>query len=234
MPRIVDYGTLKEEIRLYLWQRKDLNEMIPGFIDLAERKMFRNLRVPNMEVLLKYEPLDLLDEDTEEGELIGYTQLELPGDSVEIKFLLAGDRPLERISDIQIQQRLHRMPARGLVRKFARIGNRLFLWPVSDDRELLFTLSYWTDFSGTLTTDTATHEMLRTAPDLYLYGSLLEAAPYLVTDSRVETWQTLFDISFGQLEMQYKEAEYAGSNVSVSNAGQGVESDYAFNSRRLG
>lgn len=234
MPRIVDYGTLKEEIRLYLWQRKDLNEMIPGFIDLAERKMFRNLRVPNMEVLLKYEPLDLLDEDTEEGELIGYTQLELPGDSVEIKFLLAGDRPLERISDIQIQQRLHRMPARGLVRKFARIGNRLFLWPVSDDRELLFTLSYWTDFSGTLTTDTATHEMLRTAPDLYLYGALLEAAPYLVTDSRVETWQTLFDISFGQLEMQYKEAEYAGSNVSVSNAGQGVESDYAFNSRRLG
>jgi len=230
MPGISNYGELKAEVKTYLWNRKDLDLMIPNFISLTERKMFRTLRVPNMEVILNYQPLDLAVGVPP----LGYAELELPGDMVEVKFLLAGDRPLERISDIQMQQRLYRMPAPGLVRKFARIGNRLFLWPISDDPTMEFTLSYWSDFSNTLTNDAATHEMLRTAPDLYLYGALLEAAPYLVDDSRLLIWQGLFDRSYGQLEEQYKEAEYAGSNVVVTNAGQGIESDYSYNSRRLG
>ncbi len=229
MPRIVDYGTLKEEVRLYLWQRKDLLEMIPGFIDLTERKMFRNLRVPNMEILLKYEPLININPATD----IGYAELEIPGDSVELKFLLAGDRPLTRVSDINILQRLQRLPAPGLARVFARVNNRLKLWPVSDDPKIEFQLAYYSDFSGLLVADADTHDMLRTSPDMYLYGALLEAAPYLVNDSRVALWQGLFDRSFASLDSQAREAEYAGSNVSVSNAGQGIESDYAFNNRSL-
>ncbi len=218
---IVDYGTLKSEVQKYLWNRKDLAAQIPSFISLAERKIFRTLRVPNMEVIINYLPLEPLPGEDPQG----YSQLELPGDFLEVKFLLLNDRPLERISDIEIQGRLNSQPAAGEVKQFARIGNRLYLWPVSDNPDAIFTMSYWRDYSNTMSKDTDTHDVLRIAPDLFLYGACLEAAVYLVGDSRIPVWQALYDRSFAQLVEHYKEAEYAGSNVQVSAAGIGAYSD---------
>ena len=224
---IENYGELKAEIKKYLWNRKDLEEQIPILISLMERKTFRNLRIPVMETLLNYEPFD----GTADAEPLGYAQLELPGDFLECKFLLNEDNPMTRISDIKIQQKLFRSSAVGTTKNFARVGNRFFLWPVSDDPAAVFTMSYWSDFSGTMVEDDDSNEMLRLAPDLYIYGTCLEFAPFLVNDSRLPVWQTLFDNSFAQLEEQYKEAEYAGSNVQVSSIGQGDHGDYASNGR---
>jgi hypothetical protein len=38
-----------------------------------------------------------------------------------------------------------------------------------------------------------TNWLLAAGPDLYLYGSLLEAAPFLISDERVALWSTAFD-----------------------------------------
>lgn len=207
-----NYGELKSTIQKYLWNRKDLIPDIPGFISLAERKIYRQLRIPVMEKLLDYDP-----PEPTEGEQ-GYAQLELPGDFLEAKFLLAGNRPLTRISDIKIKMLLNSRPAPGLVEQFARIGNRLYLWPVSDDSTVVFSLAYWQDLSGTLVADSDTHDVLRVAPDLYIYGACLEAAPYLVADDRIPVWQSLWKDSMTSLTEFYKDSEYAGSNVAVSNA----------------
>ncbi|MDJ0905413.1 MAG: hypothetical protein QNI96_05295 [Woeseiaceae bacterium] len=213
---ITNYGTLKEEIRKYLYNRKDLETNIPSFISLAERKIFRMLRIPAMENVLLYEPLP--------GG-VAYAQLELPGDFLEAKFLLWGDKPLRRISDIEMQRKLNVRPTQGTTHEFARIGNRLLLWPTPDDASQTFSLGYWRDYSNTLKDDADVNDMLRLAPDLYLYGACLEASVYLVGDSRIPVWQQLYDQSFAQLTDQYKEAEYAGSNVSVSAAGSGGYGD---------
>ncbi len=215
---IVDYGTLKEEVRKYLWNRKDLDTQIPSFISLAERKIFRVLRIPNMEILLTYEPVGGTGSQ-------GYSQLELPGDFLEAKFVLRDDQPLQRVSDIDIQRKRVARPAAGATREFARIGNRLYLWPVSDNVDAVFSMSYWKDYSNTLVNDTDDHDVLRVAPDLFLYGACLEAAVYMVGDSRVPVWQALYDQSLAQLIEHYKEAEYAGSNVQVSAAGNGGYGD---------
>lgn len=34
--------------------------------------------------------------------------------------------------------------------------------------------------------------LLDAAPDAYLYGSLLQAAPYLAEDERIQVWSTLY------------------------------------------
>jgi hypothetical protein len=34
----------------------------------------------------------------------------------------------------------------------------------------------------------STNWLLLAAPDIYLYGALLEAAPYLQNDDRIQTW----------------------------------------------
>ncbi len=41
--------------------------------------------------------------------------------------------------------------------------------------------------------ETQTNFITDFAPDLLLYGTLLEAAPYLKNDARLQTWQTLYD-----------------------------------------
>lgn len=208
MTGITNYGELKTEIAGYLWNRETLVPLIPGFISLAERKIFRRLRIPAHETVLDYEPA--VNDP--------YVQLELPGDFLELKFLLASGRPLERISDIRIKALLHEHPASGIPEKFARIGNRLYLYPRPDSIEYVFSMGYWQDFSNTLKEDTDSHEILRVAPDLYLYGACAEAAPYLVEDSRIPVWKSLFEEAFLELENKSMLAEYAGSSVAVRNA----------------
>lgn len=41
--------------------------------------------------------------------------------------------------------------------------------------------------------DTQTNFITDYAPDMLLYGSLLEAAPFLKNDDRIQTWQALYD-----------------------------------------
>ena len=213
---ITNYGELKAEVKKYLWDRKLLINQIPGFISLAERKIFRRLRVPAHEKLLDYDPPD--------GD-VPYSQLELPGDFLELKFLLRDDQPLQRVSDIKIKAMLNARPAAGLPEMFARIGNRLYLYPTPDSVKYTFSMSYWQDLSNTLQEDEDSHEVLRVAPDLYVFGACAEAAPYLVEDSRIAVWKSLFEEAMLGLENQYKEAEYAGSNVQVSAAGGGLYGD---------
>jgi len=79
--------------------------------------------------------------------------------------------------------------------KFSREGDLLLLpFNMEIKKELGVTtypkvkLSYWADFSG-MNNDDETNSVLRIAPDLYLYGSLMEAEAYLVNDPRVQLWQ---------------------------------------------
>jgi hypothetical protein len=49
---------------------------------------------------------------------------------------------------------------------------------------------YYKRFDALATT--STNALLTNAPNVYLYGTLLEAAPYLGNDPRIATWQQLF------------------------------------------
>jgi hypothetical protein len=41
--------------------------------------------------------------------------------------------------------------------------------------------------------DTPTNVVLDTYPELYLYGALIEAEPYLVDDQRIALWKGMYD-----------------------------------------
>jgi len=45
----------------------------------------------------------------------------------------------------------------------------------------------------TLSASVSTNWMLTNNPDVYLYGALLEAQPYLMDDARIATWAQIFD-----------------------------------------
>lgn len=61
-----------------------------------------------------------------------------------------------------------------------------------------------------LTASNTTNAVLTAAPDLYLFGALLQAAPYLHDDERIAVWQSKFDASIDQMNEMVERESYNG------------------------
>ena len=66
--------------------------------------------------------------------------------------------------------------------------------------------------------DDATTRLLQVAPDVLLYGTLLEATMFLKEDPRIPLWQAQYAQGMAELTQENSIAEYAGSTVQVSGA----------------
>lgn len=201
---ITDYASLKSEIQLYLYNRKDLDNVIPSFISLGERKVFRQLRCRANEAKITGD----LTEDV--------TGFSLPADFREMKFLTVNSKPLERRSDIDYLTRVNVDNAGGEPSWFARVLNEIKLWRTADSA-YAYEFVYWQTQEG-MSLDADTTASLQLAPELFLYASLIEAMPFLVKDERLTIWQAMFSQAMDEINYQTRESEYAGSPVSVSSA----------------
>ena len=200
----MNYGELKEQVREYLYNRKDLDAQIPGFIKFGEHRIFRQLRCRANEAEIT-------------GDLsLDNTGFSLPDNFLEMKFVLVNNKPLERISDIDYQSLINVDNAGGEPSQFARVLNEIKLWRQADS-DYTYSFVYWRDYIDAMTDDTDTTPVLDFAPDLYLYAALIEAMPFLVKDDRLTTWQAMFSQCMDSINSQTSESEYAGSPVSVSN-----------------
>lgn len=199
-----NYGELTEEVRSYLYNRKDLTARIPQFIAFGENTIFRRLRCRANEKSLT-------------GDLaLDKTGFALPDDFLEMKYLLVDSKPLERRSDIDYLSRLNVDNAPGLPSWFARVLGDIKLWRQADS-DYTFEMIYWYNQAGDMSANGDSTPVLLFAPDLYLYAALIEAMPFLAKDDRIGTWQNMFEQGLAQVDSQTQESEYAGSNVTISS-----------------
>lgn len=56
----------------------------------------------------------------------------------------------------------------------------------------------------------ASNWLLASHPDVYLYGALVEAAPYLQEDERVQVWKGLLDTAIEEVALAASRARYGG------------------------
>ena len=199
----MNYGELKAAVQSYLYDRSDLATVIPTFIAMAERKLFRQLRIPANERIVHF--------TAHEG------AIDLPTDFLEAKMLTADGVPLVRITDLSHLNNQDKKPAAGVPREFSRIGAQLHMYP-NPDYPVDAALVYWADMSGLLINDADTHEVLRCASDVYLHGALGEASAYLGQDSRIPVWQAKYNEGLMAIAQQAAEAEHAGSVIAIRNA----------------
>jgi len=61
-----------------------------------------------------------------------------------------------------------------------------------------------------LSDSNTTNEFIANYPDALLYGSLLEAEPYLMNDARVATWANLYNQAIARINTSDEESEFAG------------------------
>lgn len=159
--------------------RSDLTAKIPELIALAERKFNRVLFVPDREV-------------TATATLSGEA-LALPADfwSLRSIFLTTDPRtPLQQVS-LAVLRSDYGAQVTGKPRAFA-ISDGQFIFGPAPDTSYTVNIAYYATIPA-LNSSTTTNWLLTKHPDLYIYGTLLQAEAYLWNDNRLPVWKAAHD-----------------------------------------
>lgn len=176
---ISNYTELKGAVADWL-NRDDLTAVVPTFILLAEAGLERVLRVRQM---LARSNATI---DTQYGAL--------PANFLEAKsFKLTDTTPSQplgfaTIDELDAFDSANLAPGRP--RYFGVVGDQLRTHPVPDS-SYTGELTYYAKITK-LSDENPTNWLLASSPDVYLYGSLLQSAPYLKDDERINVWTTLY------------------------------------------
>ena len=192
---ISTFSGLVSAVTEYLARDHDttLVARIPDFITLTEAKLNRLLFVPQMEV----RATALVDTSSTEPEFIS-----LPSDFQTMRRIrlssVTGKPPLRFVSGTQIDElRYASDNITDQPTSYAIIGTELELFPTPNEA---YTIEM--TYRGKIPALTSTNEanwLLTLAPDIYLYGTLLESAPYMKEDERIQTWALGFSTALNDL-----------------------------------
>lgn len=183
------YTELKTSLADWL-NRSDLTSVIPDFISLAESQIERQLRTRQMIVRATASFAAAAEYGT------------VPDDFLEVKSIKLDTNPVTALQfqTIDAMDALSNTTylSSGKPLYFSVVGNQFRLLPIPDGAytaELVY-YAKLTKLSSTV----ATNFLLTQAPDIYLYGSLLQAAPYLQDDARISVWSSLYAAGLEQLQ----------------------------------
>jgi hypothetical protein len=185
------YTNLQVEIADYL-ARDDLNSKIPTFIALCEAKLNRELYVRQME----QRSTVIIDTTSDEPEFIS-----LPSDfqsmrSIRLKSTNLRSR-LEFKTGVAMDEHQTQIGnVSGEPRYFTIVGDEIELSPAPDDA---YTIEMVYRKTIPSLVDNDTNWLLTLAPDVYLYGALLEATPYTKDDNRIQVWAAGFSSALDSL-----------------------------------
>jgi len=198
------YDELKTAVANWL-DRNDLTDRIPEFIALAEARMNRVLRLRMMES--KYTASTVASQRNY-ALPTGYIQMR------NFQINTSPVTPLQYVSP-EIYDRLWGGSTGGTPQFYTIITNEIQLDPVPGSVLTLEMLFYKkiTALSGTNTTE----QMLTDNPDIYLYGALLEAEPFIMNDERVGLWAKGFQQAVADLQEQDNKDRHSGSALRVMN-----------------
>ena len=203
---ISTYTELKTAVANWL-DRDDLTDRIPEFIALAETRMNRVLRLRMMEA--KYTASTV-------GAQRNYA---LPTGYLQMRNFQLNTSPITTLSYVspEIFDRLWGGSTGGTPQFYTILANEIQLGPIPASVQTMEMLFYKkiTALSGT----NLTEQMLTDNPDIYLYGALLEAEPFIMNDERVSLWALGFEKAVASLQEQDNKDRHSGSALRVMNTG---------------
>lgn len=191
------YSDLKIEIASHL-DRDDLSDKVDTFIDLAEARHKRDIRIREM-IVRQAISIDARYKAIPDGVL----------EIIQLRLLTSPITSVKYVSPEQMSD----------MRKEENGKPELF----TIHAELEFNKSPDATYSGeiffykslTPLSDAATsNALLARAPDTYLYGALLATAPYLLDDGRIEVWGALYRSAVEGLQQSRRQERSVGAMVS--------------------
>ena len=196
------YSDLQTTIAGYL-ARSDLTTQIPDFIRLAETRLRRDLRIRQM---LKSVTTQTVAADS---------TVELPSDFLEVRdFVVVGNPvvPLDYYSPSAFNRNTRSWES-GKPKDYTVLATDFQLAPIPDSN---YTVKMFYFAAPTFLSDSNTsNAFLANTPDALLYGALLEAAPYLMDDARINTWGTMFDRAMASITRSDEQGQYSGVPLAM-------------------
>lgn len=200
-----DYTELVETIARWL-ARKDLKSDVPAFIQLFEANASRDLGIREQEQVIP-------------GALIaGQEYIDLPDDCLWPRHLVLKERPIV-VCDIVASHEFSKLKDYYQVAGTSKpliathVGNQLRFGRTPSAAN---TYDLWY-VSGLppLGEERKTNQVLKQAPDCYLYGSLLESAPFLGHDDRLATWGAIYGERARSYRMMNWRAKTGGGPLTM-------------------
>ena len=192
------FAGLKATIADYL-NRDDLTSVIPSFITIAEAKFNRKLRTRQM---IK----------RAEGQ-IETSFFAYPADWLQAKEFQLNTNPIVRLQFVTEAQgdelKAQRYLNIGQPVYYTITGSQLEFIP-TPDTTYSAELTYYAKIPA-LSDSNTSNWLLAYAPDLYLYGALMEAAPYLKDDERLPVWSQMYINSLGDIEVADQRASVSST-----------------------
>ncbi len=187
--------------------RSDLTDRIPEFIALAEARFNRELRIRDMETV-----------STAISTVAGTREYSLPTGFVQMKEFHLSTDPLTPLAYItpEMMTRLWAGSAQAKPEVFTIIADNVRLGP-GPDAVYTTSMLYYKTFTA-LSDSATTNDMLTNNPDVYLYGTLLEAEPFIMNDQRIQVWLGAFDKAVASIQNQDNKDRHSGSNLRVMSA----------------
>lgn len=145
---------------------------------------------------------------------ISSNTLALPTSYLELKYAYVATTPiqwLERKSERWIREKYPFNGDTGVPVFIAREGSNFIFGPYSDASYTVAGIYYKN--IGPLSS--SAHAVFTNNPDCYLFGSLLEAAPYLKNDVRVPMWQQRYDQAIAWAQQQSDKENFSGSPLAM-------------------
>lgn len=195
------YTELKAQIADFL-NRDDLTAAIPNFIALCEAQTERQLRVRQMLASTTI---------TVDTELVT-----LPADFLETRSIVLNTNPVRLLNFRTIDSMAEykaMFPTAGKPAEYTVIGNSFQFLPVPDTAYSA-TLTYYQSIPR-LSDAVPSNWLLSKAADIYLYGALINSAPYLREDSRVSVWATYYQGAIDALSVEDDRAQTASAGLKA-------------------
>lgn len=176
---IVSYSTLVTAIGDWL-DRDDLAARAPTFIQLAEARLNRLLEDPEMEVT---------STTTATGDATA-----LPSDFGSMVSVSTGDGRLAATGPVEFAA--YDDTITGIPRHYVIRDGAISFWPGNSTAAIR--LVYRRRLPA-LSEAAPSNWLLTLAPDVYLYGALVQASAFIVEDDRLELWKSAFDEAIAEL-----------------------------------
>ena len=191
---ITTYAELKTAIANWL-NRDDLTAVIPDFISLAEARIARDLRHWKQEKRVTTDVNERYEN--------------LPNDFIEIRQVQhTSGGSISSVSSVEMEKLRAASDAGGKPKYVRLTADQLEFYPTPDASYSISMLYYGR--IPALSDLEPDNWLLRDAPDVFLYGALLQSAPYLVDDARVQVWAGLYQSGIEALNVENEKARVSG------------------------
>jgi hypothetical protein len=173
--------------------RDDLTSSIPDFITLCEARNNLRLRTREMEARTTLSAA---------GDGVTYT---LPTDFVEVRSLVSNVDPTSVLKPASLDQARNFYSTADYPYFYVIQGDSLYVYPPNTAD---LTLDYFSKIPA-LSDSNETNWLLTKAPQVYLYGTLMESAPFLADDQRTMVWAQLYQVACDELSKADQRAKHS-------------------------